>query len=459
MKKLLLTIVLISLISFTNAQFTKLHDFANIPDGAYVEGDLIFDSTFLYGMTYFGGINDMGTIFKIKPDGSNYLKLIDFAGITNGKYPHGSLISDGSFLYGITEQGGSSNNGTVFKIKKDGSTYAKLLDFAGPTNGRGPEGSLISDSSYLYGMTSVGGAYDSGTVFKIKKDGSVYAKLLDFAGPTNGSRPEGSLFFDGNFLYGTTQLGGINDGGTVFKIMPDGSGYTNLYNFTGATNGNEPIGSLISDGIFLYGTTSGGGTNNGGTIFKIKPDGSCYVKLFDFVGASNGYYPMGSLITDSTFLYGMTYMGGANNDGTVFEIRPDGSGYIKLLDFAGAATGSWARGSLISDNNFLYGMTWQGGIYGYGVVFKLGIKLYTEIIDVNENIGIAVYPDPATNYITIESPQKSEIKISNIEGQIMKTICNNDNTTMVDLKDLSSGVYIVTVKTDKEIVTKKIIKE
>ncbi|HET6991841.1 MAG TPA: choice-of-anchor tandem repeat GloVer-containing protein, partial [Bacteroidia bacterium] len=147
--------------------------------------------------------------------------------------------------------------------------------------------------------------------------------------------------------------------------------YTNLLNFTGATNGNGPVGSLISDGTFFYGLTQSGGTNNLGTLFKIMPDGSGYVKLLDFAGATNGSYPLGSLFYDGTFLYGTTEIGGANNLGTLFRIMPDGTGYLKLLDFTGAGNGSSPNGTLISDGTFLYGMTYQGGINGMGVIFKI----------------------------------------------------------------------------------------
>jgi hypothetical protein len=89
----------------------------------------------------------MGVIFKIKPDGTGYAKLLDFAGTTNGSYPVGSLISDGAFLYGMTWGGGSGSCnfgcGTIFKIKPEGTGYLKLLDFEGTTNGSKPYGSLI----------------------------------------------------------------------------------------------------------------------------------------------------------------------------------------------------------------------------------------------------------------------------------------------------------------------------
>ena len=107
-------------------------------------------------MTEYGGSNDLGTIFKIKPDGTGYTKLLDFTN-ANGSYPWGSLISDGTFLYGMTLSGGTWDFGTIFKIKPDGTGYVKLLDFEGTSKGSNPLGDLISDGTFLYGMTSSGG--------------------------------------------------------------------------------------------------------------------------------------------------------------------------------------------------------------------------------------------------------------------------------------------------------------
>ena len=208
--------------------------------------------------------------------------------------------------------------------------YTKLHDFLGNPDGDGPVGALISDGTYLYGMTASGGTSSSGTIVKLKSDGTFYATILNFFGPATGLAPSESLIFDGTFLYGMTQAGGASSKGLIFKIKPDGSGYTDILDFNG-TNGDHPYGSLISDSTFLYGMTGFGGLNGYGVIFKIKPDGSGYSKLYDFPGYS---LPIGSLFSDGTFLYGMTSAGGATNNGIILKIKSDGSGYSKLLDEA-----------------------------------------------------------------------------------------------------------------------------
>ncbi len=306
--------------------YVKLLDFDNT-NGGLPHGSLYADGTFLYGMTP-GNLNDHGTIFKIKPDGTGYEKILDFDS-SKGSRPFGTLISDGTFLYGTTNRGGVADNtyGTIFKIKPDGTGYVKLFEFDS-TNGIHPLGTLFSDGDFLYGMTETAhNRSGNRTIFKIKPDGSGYVKLKDFDSSKNGSwLYEGAFISDGIFLYGTTRNGGTNDTGTIFKIKPDGSGYIKIFDFDG-TNGALPLGSLISDGTFLYGTTSSGGAYDWGTLFKLKPDGTGFEKLLDFDFITSGAIPIGTLISDGVFLYGTTYYGGTNYLGTIFKycLRPTAS--------------------------------------------------------------------------------------------------------------------------------------
>lgn len=444
----------------SSAQYTKLIDFEGTINGSAPKGSLITDGTFLYGMTAVGGINDSGRIFKIMPNGTGYEKLLDFIGTTNGSQPYGSLVSDGIFLYGMTSGGGNNGAGTIFKIMPDGSGYLKLLDFAGTSNGSNPEGSLISDGTFLYGMTTYGGTNNLGTIFKIKSDGTGYIKLLEFSGASNGSYPFGSLVSDGIFFYGMTASGGANDFGTIFKIMPDGTGYVNLLDFAGGTNGNVPYGSLISDGTFLYGMTYQGGTSGMGTIFKIMPNGNGFTKLLDFAGATNGKGPYGSLVSDGNFLYGMTQQGGTGNIGTIFKIMPDGNGYEKLLDFA-VGNGSSPYGALLYNNNNLYGMTLNGGTNNIGTVFKYGLTLGINEFSVSSN-QFLVYPNPANNTIIIKSNENNSItniELIDISGRVVQSIKSNfENEVSLDVSHLSAGNYIVRLQSAEESAIKKFIK-
>lgn len=416
----------------------------------------------MYGLTSGGGASNLGTIFKIKPDGTSYTNLLNFSGASNGSTPDGSLISDGTFLYGMTALGGTSSLGTIFKIKPDGTAYTKLLDFSG-TNGNHPDGTLFYDGVYLYGMTYQGGLHNFGVLFRIRPDETGYLDILDFDNVTSGSKPAGSLFYDGTYLYGVTQHGGASGFGTVFKIMPNGTGYTTLLSFTG-TNGEYPYyGKLVSDGTFLYGVTADGGASNLGVVYKIKTDGTAYAKLLDFTGTVNGSVPTGQLYYDGSFLYGMSSTRGANNFGVIFQIKTDGTAYSDLFDFSGTLDGNRPLGGFISDGLSIYGVTYQGGANNDGVFFKFHAA-GMGVLENNNTINCNVYPNPTSEIVNIEFenvPNKGKIQVYNSLGQVIHLEEIENNSTefkyIINLSSQPKGVYFVHLQTEKGETTKKIV--
>ncbi|MGB6686233.1 MAG: choice-of-anchor tandem repeat GloVer-containing protein [Terracidiphilus sp.] len=298
-----------------------------------------------------------GTVFEIVKTSSGYAStpttLISF-NETDGANPFAGLIVDANGdLFGTTYQGGTDNIGTVFEIVKTSSGYAStpttLVNFNG-TNGANPYAGLVADANgNLFGTTYWGGTFQSGTVFEIPKTASGYAStptiLVNFNG-TNGLNPQGALIADANGnLFGTTYLGGASGYGTVFEIVKTSSGYastpTTLITFNG-TNGSEPTGTLIADANGnLFGTTFEGGPAADGTVFEIVKTSSGYAStpttLANFNGA-NGANPVAGLIADTNGnLFGTTYRGGASNFGTVFELS--GSGFVATTPFASFQAG------------------------------------------------------------------------------------------------------------------------
>jgi uncharacterized repeat protein (TIGR03803 family) len=307
--------------------------------------------------------------------------------------PLASLIldADGN-LYGTTR------DGTVFKLKTDGTGYTILHNFIVYPDGVEPFASLILDvAGNLYGTTRYGGAANFGTVYTLKTDGTGFTILHSFSGIDNdGAYPLASLILDaaGN-LYGTTSQGGLGDCycGTVFTLKTDGTGFTGLYSFTGSafSDGAYPRASLILDaGGNLYGTTVNGGLGGCsslgcGTVFTLKTDGTGYTVLRFFNGgSSDGSQPWASLILDAGGnLYGTTLtdgLGAGAGCGTVFTLKTDGTGYTILRFFnGGSSDGCQPGASLILDaGGNLYGTTGVGGpgsvegcFGGCGTVFKL----------------------------------------------------------------------------------------
>ena len=302
-------------------------------------------------------------------------------GATDGEAPDGTLIqgSDGNF-YGTTSGGGASSEGTVFTITPAGSETVLHSFVNGTTDGASPSNHLVQASVGLfYGTTNAGGIFGYGTVFKITSSGTETV-LYSFAGGVVAGRQDGADPFgglieasDGDF-YGTTSGGGANSVGTVFKVTPSGTESV-LYSFAGGTtDGSTPDGGLIqaSDGNF-YGTTANGGANNDGAVFKITPAGAETVLYFFAGGTADGAFPGDSLIqaSDGNF-YGTTTYGGASNQGTVFRITPAGVETVLYSFAGGTADGANPVGSLIqTSNGDFYGTTVYGGAGNYGIVFVL----------------------------------------------------------------------------------------
>jgi uncharacterized repeat protein (TIGR03803 family) len=336
----------------------------------------------VYGTTWGGGTGTggLGTVFKLTTDGSTFTLLHSFAGGSDGTYPAASLIqgADGA-LYGTTYQGGTGY-GTVFKLNPAGGSVTLLHSFAGGSDGTYPWAGLLQGADgALYGAATYGGANGLGTVFRLTTDGSTFTLLHSFAGATtDGEGPYAGLFqgADGA-LYGTTYFGGTGDLGTVFKLNPDGSGFTLLHEFTGgSTDGAYPKSGLLqgADGA-LYGTTYSGGTGSVGTVFKLNANGSGFTLLHSFVGGvADGSSPVAGLLQGADgVLYGMTNYGGASDLGTVFKLNTNGSGFTLLHTFAGGSTDGFdsRAGLLQGSDGALYGTTSGGGASNLGTVFKL----------------------------------------------------------------------------------------
>jgi uncharacterized repeat protein (TIGR03803 family) len=328
-----------------------------------------------YGTTLLGGSSNQGSVFKITAGGA-ITTLANFYG-ANGLAPYAGLIlaSDGNF-YGTTSAGGISNLGTLFKMTPAG-VLTTLVHLTNATGGL-PKAPLVQHTDgNFYGTTSVGGSFGSGTVIKVTNAG-VLTVLVNFTGTTStayGSSCQAGLIqgSDGN-LYGVTSAGGSGGGfGTVFKVTTGGA-FTSLASFTGAT-GSAPLAALVqaSDGN-LYGTTSMGGTGGYGTVFKITT-GGIFTNLLSFTNTSGSFLgnnPQSALVpwTDGN-LYGMTSTGGTGNSGTIFRVTTAGA-LTTLRSFSFSTDGVTPYGALVlgSDNNF-YGTASSGSTQARGSVFNI----------------------------------------------------------------------------------------
>ena len=355
-------------------------------------------------MSSAGGTSNLGTIFGLGSNGASYTGILSFT-LTNGSTPFGRLLEGaGGSLYGTTSAGGTNGSGTVFKISKDGSSFIVLHDFGSiPGDGNTPYVGLVKGSDgVLYGTTAGGGSGGVGTVFKLNQDGSGYSVLHNFVGFAG---PEGSFPFAGlvlgsdGALYGTTDYGGANGLGVLFKLNTDGSGYAVLHSFAGSdgNDGRPPLGGLMeaTNGM-LYGTTYFGGTNDLGTVYGLHKDGTGYTVVYNFLGDGNGGEPFAGLVQGAQGgLYGTTRFGGAADVGTAFRLNTDGSGYTVLHSFTGTA-GDGAQPAaalLVANDGSLYGTTLAGGSGDAGTVFKLSF----DAVDTTPPVITMLGDNPLTN--------------------------------------------------------------
>jgi len=308
----------------------------------------------------------------VNTDGMGYTVLKSFTG-SDGALPQAGLVLSGGTLYGTTYSGGSSNAGTVFEMNTDGTGYTVLKSFTG-SDGSLPYAGLVLSGGTLYGTTYSGGSSGAGTVFKLNTDGTGYAVLKSFTG-SDGAYPRAGLVLSGSTLYGTTDHGGSSDKGTVFQVNTDGMGYTVLKNFTGSDGGYPGAGLILSAGT-LYGTTRLGGSSDNGTVFKVNTDGTGYTVLKNFTGIGYGAWPQADLVLSGGTLYGTTWNTACDqtlDDGTVFKVNTDGTGFSVLKSFTRYGDGS-GPSDLVLFGGTLYGTTSSGGNLDIGTVFRIDLS-------------------------------------------------------------------------------------
>ncbi|MGA2555722.1 MAG: choice-of-anchor tandem repeat GloVer-containing protein [Verrucomicrobiota bacterium] len=385
--------------------FTTLHSFTVISgspsfdnsDGADPNAGLILSGNTLYGTAVNGGAF-FGTLFAVNTNGSGFTNLYSFTNGSDGAFPQAGLILSGNTLYGTAAGGGTSGCGTVFAVNTNGSGFTVLYSFTNGSDGAHPEAGLILSGNTLYGTAARGGVSGDGTVFAVNAHGSGFTNLYDFSAldtatsttNSDGANPQASLILSGNTLYGTAAGGGTSGYGTVFAVNTDGTGFTNLHNFsaldaaTSTTNsdGADPQAGLALSGNTLYGTAQEGGTSGYGTIFKVNTDGTGFTNLYSFTNGSDGANPYGGLILSGNTLYGTAsdFDSSVNGSGsgTVFQVKSDGTGFTTLYSFTALSKGTNNDGDnpvagLISSGNTLYGTAYQGGGLGNGTVFSLSL--------------------------------------------------------------------------------------
>ena len=372
--------------ALTGPAFQQLHSFVSAGTDARV---LRGSDGLLYIATANGGANNAGQIVRMNEDGSDYTLLKAFPSMPEDGLGLTSLIeaSDG-MLYGTTFNGGlGTNNGTLFRINRDGSGYTILRSFVTPAQGSSPNSLLEGSDGFLYGTTGV-----TNIIFKIGKDGSGFTVLRSLTANLEGSQLRGLIEGADGVLYGINKAGGQNNAGTVFKIHRDGSGFAVLKTLS-STQGSAPNAPLrqASDGM-LYATTTAGGPAGRGVVFRLSTNGSGFEVVHAFLGDSSDGGRSDAPVVEGPdgLLYGSTAAFGPDGRGTIFRMNKNGSGYQTVKSFTGTiADGGWPKSLMIAPSGTLFGANYTFGADSNGAVFRMNLdgSAFAKLFDLGSPNG------------------------------------------------------------------------
>jgi uncharacterized repeat protein (TIGR03803 family) len=342
----------------------------------------------LYGVTYQGGTYGGGTIFKCTTNGS-LTSLASFQiGTGGGYYPRGTLVEVAGAIYGTTQLGGPTYDGTVFKLLP-GGTPTTIHDFNAALDGQSPADLTVGADSKLYGICGSGGPADAGTAFSITTGGSL-TTLATFVNPNGSALLAGLVKGPDNFLYGLTSAQGNFGRGTAFRIGSNGA-LTTLFSFTAANGGVAEHAMMLGQDGNFYGTTRIGGTTDSGTAFRLTTDGTL-TTLLSF-SLPNGTAPTGTLVQDANgALYGVTTSGGSMSSGTAFRLTTNGA--VTWQTPFGSPNGSLPQSGLaFGDDGALYGTTGVGGNQNAGTIFRLTTNgVLSTLMSFNAAASQGMYP-------------------------------------------------------------------
>ena len=256
-------------------------------------------------------------------------------------------------------------------------TFTLIHTFTNSPDGAAYNGGLLLSGNVIYGTTGAGGAFGYDTVFRINSNGTGLTNLHNFSNLSNdGGYPVCSLILSGNVIYGVTFYGGPGGNGTVFRINTDGTGFTNLHYFSATvsntnSDGANPQTGLTLSGNTLFGTATKGGSFGKGTVFAMNTDGTGFTNLYSFgTTPSDGSLPQSCVAVSNNVVYGTAAQGGSQSSGIIFSVNTSGTGYKILYNFSSIKYAT----ALILSGNTLYGSAENGQFGGQdGSVFSFNL--------------------------------------------------------------------------------------
>ncbi|WP_370087979.1 choice-of-anchor tandem repeat GloVer-containing protein [Ekhidna sp.] len=400
------------------SSFSKLHDLSDQIGSLPHSGLSAFDSK-LFCLTSFGGSIEnrdngfigYGSVITMDLDGNNLEKKYTFGTNKNGSYPLTPLLDLDDWIYGATSEGGIEGNGTIYKIKKDGSHFSTIHSFEN-FNGRFPLGNLVLYNERLFGITKYGGDHDGGVIYSINKDGSDFNIIFHFEPNTSGIQPSTISLIDGQFWGTVTRLSDEIANSLIFRLNADGTEFQHVYSFSDGLRAQNN-GNLIIANSKIWGKIDAEQIDfdfGPGILFSINSEGGDFHKERDFT-TYDGRIPEGNLLLHEDEVWGITKYGGSNGNewpdddqGVVYKINTDGTGFTLLHSFIEASGMNPVSGLKLLDNK-MWGVTERGGENGLGVIYSISLDgyLYNNEVLFTEKIGNG--PNHFTVYSTKVDPE------------------------------------------------------
>lgn len=400
---------------------TTLYSFAGRPtDGSAPTSGLVLAGGKLYGVTQHGGMYDDGsgstagqghlggTLYSVNVDGSGYQVLHNFGGTLSGNEADGyeplaNVVDYQGKLYGTLPFGGPGGLGAIYSINLDGSGYTLIHTFGNGNvdihqydGGGNPfYAPLVPVNGKLYGIATSGGRPNSegggnGVLFSIDPNGIGYTEVHVFDFGMNVATYDLGLVTDGKTFYGISSAGGAANAGVIYAIGVDGTNFRILHALDGAAEGGGPSDEMtLVNGNELVGVTMRGGASDQGTLFTMNTDGTGFTVRQSFSTFVNGAFPHGDLVEIDGRLFGTTSLGGAGFPtispvGSIYSTNLDGTDLQTAYTFNGLQVngvkdGASPYGQLVADENNIYGVTGSGGANGFGTVFSIPVSGGTSV--------------------------------------------------------------------------------
>ena len=348
--------------------------------GSPVEPLALLDASdrWIYGLTD-SGRTSSPYFYRMRRDGSAFTLLREFLRDATGQrepYTLSTEDTDGSVL-APSLFAGTKGGGALVRLSRSGE-YSFAQDFGTSFQGPGPStpgGVLRLTDGSLLGFSFNGGTSGNGTVYRVEPGTTEPVVIHHFAGEPQDTRnpvTQPLLASDGR-VYGMGLA-------SVFSIDPDGSNYRfrNLFGASGTTPSNlYGTANALMEGTDggLYGVAGSGGTAQRGGIFRIEKSGFAVTTIYEFQGGDGRPYdPVGGLVEmPDGFLYGLTRSGGQKNYGVLYRIRPTGANFEIVHHFDVTADNGVSPRTLIrGGDGLIYGTLTAGGANGYGAIFRYG---------------------------------------------------------------------------------------